>query len=322
MIVKSKDISKELDFLKEYGNPKGNSTGFETLDEFYTIKYGSYTIILAEPHSGKSEFGFELCMGQAERYGKKTLVYSPETGNVADIYAELIHKHTGKPLRFLEDKEYYQALMWVDEYFSVINSDDKGYTYHDIMKLRTNEDLIFVDPNNEVIHHFIDRQDIYIEEITADIRRFCKKHNVHFIITMHPAKQETSVGEGGKRYFDMPKARMAAGGQAWFRKAMGWINMWRPPDCVRDEDGEPYPENAVLINIEKAKPKGIGKKGTAMLFWDWKRNRYFEEALDGTNFYYCFQYEKGKSYMQPDDINSSSAMQANINFTWGDNLPF
>jgi len=311
MIKKAKDIEKDLQFIAEHGNPKGSSTGFESFDEFYTIKYGSYTIILAEPHSGKSEFGFELCLGQSEKYGKKTLVYSPETGTVADIYAELMHKYIGKPIQrslpySASDEEYYRALNYIDSHFSIIDTDERGLTYHDIMSLRTDEDLIFVDPNNEVIHNYVDRQDTYIENITADIRRFCKKNNVHMIITMHPAKQDVTIDKDtGKRYFAMPKARMAAGGQAWFRKAMGWINLWRPVDGILDVDGLPYGENAVLVEVEKAKPKGIGKKGTCVLYWDFKKNRYFEKSLDEQSFYYSFEHEKGKGFAPPSALQPS-----------------
>lgn len=320
MIKKFKDIEKDFDFLVEFGSPRGNDTGFESLDEIYSIKYGAYTIILAEPHSGKSELGFELCMGQAEQFGKKTLVYSPETGSVADIYAELIHKHTGKPIsqklpNALTMREIYSASAWVDAHFSIIDSDDRGYTYYDIMKMRTDESLIFVDPNNEVIHEYTDRQDTYIENVTADIRRFCKKNDCHMIITMHPAKQETSIDANtGKRYFDMPKARMAAGGQAWFRKAMGWINMWRPAQGLTDVDGMPYAENCVIVEVEKAKPKGIGRKGSCMLFWDFKRNRYFEEGLTSGGYLYSFDNKRGFSYKPADEFEKPTAMQANINF--------
>lgn len=335
MIKKSKDIEKQLDFLKEHGNPKGNLTGFKSFDEYYSIKYGSYTIILAEPHHGKSELGFELCINQAVKYGKKILVYSPETGSVADIYAELIHKYTGKhitgDIKFrTTDREYYQALAWIDEHFSIIDTDDKSLTYTEIMALCTVEDIIFVDPNNEVKHDFQGayqgRQDIYIEDLTAEIRRFCKKRDKHVIITMHPASQQAVFDkESGRSYYAMPRARMAAGGQAWFRKAMGWINMWRPPVFINDPDGQPYPENIVLIDIEKAKPKGIGKKGMFPLYFDWKRNRYFEYNNDG-NELYAFEHEDNKSFASP------SMLQPNLQFEYGissngdviddDDLPF
>ena len=74
--------------MRNTGNPLGDLTGFYGLDMLYTIKQGSFTFILAAPHHGKSEFAFELAFNQAHKYGKKSLIYSPETGSVEDIYAE------------------------------------------------------------------------------------------------------------------------------------------------------------------------------------------------------------------------------------------
>ena len=45
-----------------------------------------------------------------------------------------------------------------------------------------------------------------------------------------------------------------------------------------------------MVNIEKAKPKGVSKRGTISLFFDWKRNRYFEEG-DYKDLY-AFEHEK------------------------------
>lgn len=296
MIKKSSEIKKKLDTLRAVGNVKGEPTGFKNLDDVYSIKYGSYTNILAAPHTGKTEFGLELIVNQVHKLGKKALIYSPETGSVEDIYAELIHKHYGKSAiksnKFaLEDGKFENALNYVDHHYSVIDSDERSYTYYDIMNLCTDEDLIFVDPNNEVKHDLKPehngRQDIYIEDVSADIRRFCKKGNKHMIITMHPISQKPLFDYKVKRtYYPMPTAREAAGGQAWYRKAMGWINMWRPPTFIKDPFTKAnYEDNIVLINIQKARPKGIGTLGTRPMYWDWKRNRYYEKFLDSRQYY-------------------------------------
>ena len=50
MIKKFKDIQDSLQFMREHGNPKGENTGFACLDEYYSIKQGSFTFILAPPH--------------------------------------------------------------------------------------------------------------------------------------------------------------------------------------------------------------------------------------------------------------------------------
>lgn len=300
MIKKSNDIKNKLEHLRLKGNAKGTLTGFKNLDDVYSIKYGSYTNILAAPHTGKTEFGLELIVNQVTQHEKKALIYSPESGSVEDIYAELIHKHFGKSMiksnKFaLEDSKFDNALNFVDHYYSVIDSDEKSYTYYDIMGLCTDEDLIFVDPNNEVNHEMLPehngRQDLYIEDVSAKIRRFCKKTNKHMIITMHPISQKPLFDFKVKRtYYPMPTAREASGGQAWYRKAMGWINMWRPPTFIKDPITKAnYEPNIVLINVQKARPKGIGTLGTRPMYWDWKRNRYYEKFLDD-NPYYAYEH--------------------------------
>jgi hypothetical protein len=295
MIRKFKDIQDSLIEMREKGNPRGENTGFACLDEFYSIKEGSYTFILAPPHHGKSEFAFELAFAQAEKYGKKTLIYSPETGSTEDIYAEFIHKYTGKPFYksipgSVDDKQFYNAVNYIDEMFSIVDSDEKAYGFNDLIKLVREEKIILTDPYNELKHdmsEYGNRQDLYIEDLCGDIRRYCKKNKKHWLLTLHPANQQATLDKSGLRYYPMPMAREAAGGQVLFRKAMTWINLWRPPSGMLDDNGMPFEENVTLINIEKAKPKGVAKKGQTKLYFDWKKNRYFEFPK-----LYAFEHEK------------------------------
>ena len=295
MIKKFKDIQDSLQFMREHGNPKGENTGFACLDEYYSIKQGSFTFILAPPHHGKSEFAFEMAFNQAQKYGKKTLIYSPETGSTEDIYAEFIHKYTGKPFYksiagSITEKELYQAINYIDEMFSILDSDDRSYGFKDISDFVTDEKIILTDPYNEMKHEMRDygtRQDLYIEDLCADIRRYCKKNKKHWILTLHPASQQPVTDKSGIRFYPMPFAREAAGGQALFSKAMTWINLWRPPAGMHDENGMPFEDNITLVHIEKAKPKGVAMKGQTKLFFDWKRNRFYEFPK-----LYAFEHEK------------------------------
>ncbi len=302
MIKKFKDIEQSLTQMREIGNPKGEVTGFECLDRFFSIKLGSFTFILAPPAHGKSELSFELLFNQAQKYGRKSLIYSPETGSVEDIYAEFIHKFTGKPFYksitgSVDEKEFYKAINYIDEMFTIIDSDEKSYSFNDLIEFITDEDLILAEPYNELRHDmgkYSGRQDLYIEDFCSEIRRYCKKNKKHAIITLHPAHQlkseEKDINGNKVKFYPMPTAREAAGGQALLRKAMTWINMWRPPVGMLDDCGMPYQENEVVIMIEKAKPKGVGQKGVTSLYFDWKRNRYYEEL--GGQKKYAFEHEK------------------------------
>lgn len=311
MIKRIADISKELDDLREKGVQRGELTGFGCLDPLYSLKQGSYTIILGSPAHGKSEFIFELLLSQSEKYGKKHLVYSPETGSVAEIVAELVHKVTRKPFYktngfACDDREYYNALNWIDHHFLIVDSDEKAYSIQELSeyvlsyeKENKGEKIhcIMAEPYNEIRHDMKDiRQDLYIEELIGDIRRFCKKNNKHLFLSIHPAHQQL-ITKDGKAHYPMPQPREAAGGQALFRKAMTWITIWRPPVGLINEHGMPYVENEVVISIDKAKPKGVSVKGKTSLFFDWKVNRYFEDIRG--NKFYAFDHEKGYSQLQP-----------------------
>ncbi len=306
--------------MRDKGNPSGELTGFKSLDSIYTIKQGSYTFILAPPHHGKSEFAFELAFNQAEKYGKKSLIYSPETGSVEDIYAEFIHKFTGKPFYksasgSVEDKEFYNAINYIDEHFSILDSDEKSYGFTDIVNLVTDEKIILTDPYNELRHdmtEFGTRQDLYIEDLCGELRRYCKKNKKHWLLTLHPANQHIVTDKSGLRYYPMPMAREAAGGQALFRKAMTWINLWRPPDKLMDDNGQPYRENTVLVNLEKAKPKGVAKRGQIELMFDWKKNRYYE-IVNGAEAY-AFDHLKFKNEVEYKTLTDNSKLLPNREF--------
>lgn len=307
MIKKYESIRAELDVLRASGVIRGESVGFECFDALYSLKQGSFTIILGAPHHGKSEFCFEILFNQAKRHGKKALIYSPETGSVADIYAEFIHKYTGKSAYknnnfSCSDKEYYEAINWIDGHFNIVDSDLKAYSFRELMDLCTDEKIILGDPYNEINHNMSEygtRQDLYIEAVMGEIRREMKNKNRHFLISIHPANQQIKE-ENGIRYYPMPFAREAAGGQALLRKAMTWINIWRPSLGLRNQNGMPYLENELVVNIEKAKPKGVSFKGTTSIYFDWKRNRYFEK-IDGNNCY-AFEHESGAPKFHADSF--------------------
>jgi hypothetical protein len=308
MIKKFTNISAELEKLRNEGLQRGNNTGFKCLDELYSIKPGSYTFVLGPPHSGKTEFCFELLFNQAEMYGRKSLIYSPESGSVEQIYAELIHKRCGKQIftslpNHAQDKEYFEAVNWIDEYFDIVDSNEKSFSLDELYKLCGNNHIIFADPYNELSHDmskFGTRQDLYIEDLIGDMRRFVSKNKKHVILALHPSVQEmTEDKESKKKYYGMATARQAAGGQALFRKAMGWINIWRPPVFLRQE-GKNYKDNEVIINVEKAKPKGSATRGTTSLYFNWKTNRYYED-INGMDRY-AFQHEKGENVVMPSDF--------------------
>ncbi len=295
MIKSILDLMPEIEQLREKGISRGEPTGFSELDKLYSVKQGTYTVILAEPTHGKSEFIFELALNQTH-FGKRSLVCSPETGSAEEIIAELVHKYTGKVILksnpyHIDDKGMYDALAWLNEYFIVLDTDDKMYSVSELFDIANEWDkehptqkinIIIGEPYNELRHDMADfgtRQDLYIESMMSEMRRRCKKEKRHFFLSIHPA-QSMPQTKDGITYYPKPMPRQAAGGQALYRKSMTWITLWRPPEKLTNESGWEYKPNEVHVHIDKAKPKGVAERGKCVLFFDWKRNRYYENEGD------------------------------------------
>lgn len=309
MIKGLTDITKNLNILREQGVQKGDPTGFKCLDEFYSVKPGTFTIILGSPTHGKSELIFELILNQIEK-GKKALILSPETGNAEEIYMELIHKYLKKSpyvtaYNPCTDLEFETAKNHIDHFIRIADDEDNGYSFQrladSILDYERSEDIFFdlvmAEPWNELDHKqsLMDnagRQDLSIEDELSHLRRFCKKYNKHFFLSFHPAMQALVRDDNsGMAYYPMPKAREAAGGQATLRKAFNWINVWRPPTgLLNPETGIPYQDNELILVIEKTKPKGVGKKGKCTLYFDWQKNRYYETEMG--NKFYAYEHKE------------------------------
>ena len=101
------------------GLPKGASTGWPGVDEFYTVGQGQWTVVTGSPGSGKSEFLDALMVNLAEQ-DKRWLfcVYSPENFPVASHLVKLVEKRVRKPFnpgptpRMTLD-EYKAGAAWV-----------------------------------------------------------------------------------------------------------------------------------------------------------------------------------------------------------------
>jgi twinkle protein len=263
----------KIDHLYRKGLTKGLYCGFNDLYQHYSPKLGTTTYIFGTPTGGKSEFVFELLVSLSELYGYKHAIYSPETGSPEEIAAELISKVARKPFYGgyfpqMTESEYYRHLDWVTEHFFVIDPVDTDISpedfYSQVDMLERDLDIKITttvcDPFNELRHSMEDeRQDLYIENKLGMIRRNAKATNRHHFIITHTAKQEQKA-VGNKKYLDPPTAHQISGGQAWYRKAMNLIAVWRPPQGMTDENNEPYQDNEVHIVIQNTSPKDQEKK--------------------------------------------------------------
>jgi len=299
--VRLREIITDVEDLYSTGITRGLYCGFETLHEYYSLKEGGTTYLYGSPFSGKTEVWFEVMMNLTELYGHRHAIYSPESGTASEIFAELISKRLRKPFyknyqNHITEDELMKEKDFVDEYFYIIDPKDSDLSVEDFYdevlmiekKHKVKINTTCCDPFNELRHDFAKdngRQDLYIENRLGFIRRDAKKYGRHNTIITHVADQEPVRMKDGSLYYPPATPRQIAGGQAWYRKGMNMISVWRPTAGMIDkETGQPYEENEVHLIIQKYKPKGVGKRGTAQLYFNIHQNRYYEK-INGTPRY-------------------------------------
>jgi len=259
------EVQKDLFTIRNEKMVKGKSVGWDWDLLPYTIKEGCTTYIGAAPASGKTEIWFEFLINLSCLHGWNHVVFSPETGTAAEIYAELCHKYIGKPYTIgeasMSQSEQIQAEMFVNDHFIVIDPIDEDLTlekFYDLVEEieRKHEITIHtttIDPWNELMENYIvsdlGREDKYLSRILGIARKNARKTNRHNCIITH-VRDQAPITKDGNVFFPMPTARDFAGGQVWFRKALSVLIPWRPPVNVTSDDGTTYQEYFLCSEVD------------------------------------------------------------------------
>lgn len=316
------DCYANLQNMRAAGLLRGAWTGFYSLDQFYTIKRGSMTYLVAAPHCGKSALINELVVNLIEFSKFKVIIYSPETGTPSDVFAELLWSKGKKP--FIKnksgfnvtDEEAVEAMEFLRENVKILDFGLQLPTidmiYAQVARLKEegfNADLLIIDPAVEVATSKNKgvREDIAVEELTNKIRRFSSHYDIHTLIAIHTKAMEkrkgTTVAGEEIWYYPQPSMNDIAGGQTWARKGMMIVTLWRPPKGFpKDENGAFYDDNEMVIEVVKARPKCAGSLGKCSLFYDKWSNRFCEE-IDRQKYF---------SYQCPDGFTERELSPNNI----------
>ena len=288
------EVTQDLNKLREKGLTRGFEVGFPFDKVGISIKKGCTTYIAGAPASGKSEFWLEILVNLSCLYGWKHIVFTPETGSVHEVYAELCFKYIRKPYfstveGCMSEAEKVQAEYFISQHFVVIDPKDESMTlkeyYQQVDEIEKELGITFntttIDPFNEIKHEISGgRQDLYIEELLGECRRNARATKRHNCLITH-VRDQNIVEKEGVRFYPVPTPREFAGGQAWFRKGEQMVIVWRPPfGLTRDGSEGTYEGNEAIIRVAKEKPKGASKKGDYQFFYDKKRNSYYYKEHD------------------------------------------
>ena len=109
-------------------------------------------------------------------------------------------------------------------------------------------------------------------------RKNAAAFNRHICILTHIKDQAFALDDNKKRYYPIATYREVAGGQAWSRKGQAMLSVWRPQVRDLEIDGRVFNPDDTLVEIQKAKPKGIGKTGIVKFYYKPSEHIYYDNA--------------------------------------------
>jgi twinkle protein len=276
-------LRNRLNVLWSTGLKPGDSTGWEAVDEFYTVAPGLVTVVTGWPGSGKSEWVDALAVNLI-RQGWSFAFYSPENLPIELHLSKLTEKWLRKPFGRgpTERMGHEEACKTADEFGARIAFLDAGEDAYSIAEIvgeasehffalpEGTKRALVIDPWNELRDTMEpgETETKYISAALGFVRRWARNNDIHVFIVAHPAKQPREQGK-----LPVPRPDMIAGSQHWWNKADQAVTVWRDYDAGGQD---------VEIHIQKVRFKHHGRQGRAVLKYDRVTGTYFE-PLTGTD---------------------------------------
>ena len=264
----------QLDEIYENGMGRGESTGYPSLDELYTVSAGMLTIVTGHPSSGKSELVDQIMVNLAQSKGWQFAVSSFENEPRIHI-AKLISKFMGKPFftgptARMEPEELEIGKDFVRRHFSFIYQADGAMASMDSILERLKAAVmrygirgVVIDPYNYIQKpHDVTETD-WISVMLTRVRLFAQAHGLHVWFVAHPAKMMRSAD--GK--VPAPKGYDISGSAAWFAKADHGLTVHRP---------DPAKSVASEVYSWKSRFSWLGKQGQCTLYFNTATFTYSE----------------------------------------------
>lgn len=266
------DYAESMDRLYRYGMPKGVRTCWSSVNDYYTVMPGEWTLVTGIPGHGKSEWLDAMMVRLAMDHGWCFAIFSPENQPTEYHLSKLAEKYIGKPFSDgpsarMTPKEKDLAVQFLDEHFVFLlpelpTVDSLIEKLRVIVKRRGIRGVV-LDPWNEIDHTRLGAlsETEYISQSLSKLRAFARGHGVHLWIVAHPTKlQKEQDGS-----YPVPTPYDVAGSAHWRNKADNCIAIWR--DTAKDN-------NAVEVHIQKVRKKSVGKVGMTTILYDRLTGQY------------------------------------------------
>ncbi|CAH2034567.1 unnamed protein product [Thlaspi arvense] len=284
-LFRFKEFFDEIDayYHRTHGHEYGVSTGWKTLDNFYSVVPGELTVVTGVPNSGKSEWIDALLCNLNHSVGWKFTLCSMEN-KVRDHGRKLLEKHVEKPffdanygrtVPRMSVEELDEGKQWLNDTFSLIRCEmDSLPNISWVLErakaavLRYGIRGLVIDPYNELDHQRTPGQTEteYVSQMLTKIKRFAQHHSCHVWFVAHP-KQLQQWDGGPPNLYDI------SGSAHFINKCDNGIVIHRN----RDENAGPL--DLVQICVRKVRNKVAGQIGDAHLCYDRATGLYSDSPI-------------------------------------------
>ncbi len=269
---------EQLEEIYDKGMGRGESTGYDNVDEIYSVVAGQLTIVTGHPSSGKSEFVDQIMVNMAQSKNWKFAICSFENEPRLHI-AKLISKFVRKPFfkgmtsRITPD-ELQMGKEFVQSNFSFLYQADGSLCSIDsiierlkVAVLRHGVRGAVIDPYNYIQKGKDISETDWVSEVLTRLRVFAQAHGIHIWFVAHPTKMMRDKNGD----IPPPKGYDISGSAAWFAKADVGLTVHRP---------DPVNTMTSQIHIWKRRFSWVGKQGVAELDFDTVTSTYKEHRFD------------------------------------------
>lgn len=275
------DFDNKINSIYKNGVKKGESTGWNNLDKYFTPKTKHVTVVYGIPQHGKSTFVKCLSLNLANTAKWKTAFFSFEDESPEVFYHEMIEKclhqitpfhntsqSRGRTNELLQEEKYVNAKKFVQQNIKLILPDENYFgdeNFLDLLLSLFEQAIniygiknIVIDPWNQVIQgkpkHLSEAE--YLSICLGKINRFAKQYDVHVIIVSHP--KVMLKDENGD--YKMPSLYDLSGGANWFNKISIGICIFRKMNEIESQINK-----ISIIQVQKCKRRELGQLGTTFL---------------------------------------------------------
>lgn len=277
------DVEDKLDELYYKGLRKGYSTGFESLDEYYTVVPGQWTVVTGIPGHGKSNVLDSIMVNLAKNDDWRFGIFSPENQPIARHFANIMEKYVGSPFDIgrhgrITEEQKEDGKKWLKEHFSIIlPEEDANWSVDGVLELakvlvyRKGMKGLVIDPWNELDHSRPNNQTEteYVSSVLTKIRQFARNYDVHVWLVAHPAKLYKD--KDGK--YPVPTPYDISGSAHYRNKADNALTVWRN---VGHDD-----QTVSDVHVQKIRFKEVGKVGLCSLRCDPISSCFYDDIDQG-----------------------------------------